>query len=61
MSAKEYICDLCGAPYTQMLIDYPMHCSVECAVRASLAAAAVDAKAAPRTWIGTKQPAPTRH
>jgi len=33
----------------------------ECAVRASLAAAAVDAKAAPRTWIGTKQPAPTRH
>jgi DNA-directed RNA polymerase subunit RPC12/RpoP len=34
MPETEYICDRCGAPYERMLIDYPMHCSVECAVRA---------------------------
>jgi DNA-directed RNA polymerase subunit RPC12/RpoP len=33
---KRYVCENCGATYTQMPIDAPNYCSVECAVRALL-------------------------
>jgi hypothetical protein len=32
MPAKEYICEWWGRPYTQMLIDFPDCCSMECVV-----------------------------